>query len=59
VLFIVTRNSRDVESSAQASAEVLLAVGIVYLVVGIITSPWHGGSGTATTGLASSSTSWP
>jgi cytochrome bd-type quinol oxidase subunit 2 len=49
-LFIVTRNSREVEASAQASAEVLLVVGIVYLVVGVIylavaRGLWHGSNG--------------
>jgi drug/metabolite transporter (DMT)-like permease len=50
LLLIVTRDNREVEASAGASAEVLLVIGIAYIVVGAIylavaRGLWHGNNG--------------
>ena len=50
LLIILTRDSRSLETSAGASAETLLVIGIVYVVVGAIylavaRGLWHGNNG--------------
>ncbi|TQM64521.1 hypothetical protein [Humibacillus xanthopallidus] len=50
LLFVFTRNNREVQASAQTSAEVLLIAGVVYLVIGLIylavaRGLWQGSNG--------------